>query len=74
MYWTEDGARAYYRTTIRKRIMTDRVISMSKHYRFKEMNKSVFEEVWGQDPEKMKVIREPKCMVVIEEEGSEITE
>jgi hypothetical protein len=50
---------------LRKRIMADRTLSLSKIYKDNENNPMVFEEVWGENPREIRVLKGPKCIQAV---------
>lgn len=47
---------------MRSRIMTDRVACLQERYQGGNCNESVFEELWGQHPQRVKVRAGPYCL------------
>jgi hypothetical protein len=47
---------------LRKRIIADRTLSLSKIYKDNENNPMVFEEVWGENPQEIRVLKGLKCI------------
>lgn len=43
--------------------MTDRSLSMSKIYSDRDYNPSKFEDLWGQDPCDIRVLKGPTCLL-----------
>jgi hypothetical protein len=61
-YWNPEAISAIFLSMLRKRIIADRSLSLSKIYKDNENNPLVFEEVWGENPREIKVLKGPKCI------------
>ena len=42
--------------------MTDRLLCIKERYQSKQNTGEVFEQLWGQKPGTIRVLREPKCL------------
>ena len=61
-YWSPVTAVSYYREVIKRRILAQRTLALSERYSNRQHNKEVFEEVLGEAPSEIRILRGPKCM------------
>jgi hypothetical protein len=64
-YWNSKAISAMYLSMLRKRIMADRTLSLSKIYKDNANNPMVFEEVWDENPREIRVLKGPKCIQAV---------
>ena len=62
LLWSPDAATTFYREFMGRKIMTERTLSLSERYQNKEFNEKVFQAVWGQRPQDVKVLKGPDCL------------
>jgi hypothetical protein len=62
-YWGLESTPAMFLSMMRKRIMTDRSLSMSKIYSDRDYNPSKFEDLWGQDLYDIRILKGPECLL-----------
>lgn len=77
-YWHPSAAVQYYRELIKKRILSDRILSMKERHRNSQYNEKTFFQLWGQWPRQMRVLKGPRCLArpiiataIIEEDSDE---
>jgi len=61
-YWEPEAARSYYRILVRKQILTDRVLCLHERYRTKDYSEKMFNSLWGELPNMLKVRKGPLCL------------
>jgi hypothetical protein len=62
-YWGIESTPAMFLSMMRKRIMTDRSLSISKIYSDRDYNPLKFKDLWGQDPYEIRVLKGPGCLL-----------
>ena len=58
-FWSPETVVTVYREIIKRRILTERNLSIIERYQNRLYNEKVFQEVWGQLPKEIKILKGP---------------
>ena len=57
-----EAALGYYREMMKTRILSDRVLCMHERYRSSDYDLQKFEDLWGEHPHSVRILRGPRCL------------